>query len=141
MRQKISSKRIIIGSIALLGLLAVYLFQRSNFYQLLSLDFLQWSKQGIWMFNRSVRFVLNDIFAILLVYTIFGKKQYVWFAFAVQVFGILFILSPYLIIKWHFPHYNGPLINFLHRLILNPFLVIILIPAFYLKEKGENVSN
>jgi exosortase F-associated protein len=73
--------------------------------------------------------------AILLIYALFYERKYVLFAVWVQVFGMVFVLIPYFIIKFNFPGYNGPLISFLHRLVLNPTLLLLLIPAFYYQKK------
>ncbi|HMP98620.1 MAG TPA: exosortase F system-associated protein [Cyclobacteriaceae bacterium] len=119
--------RIFLGVTAAAGLLLVFLFQRLDLALMIGI------KENIWrfIFNRSIRFILNDALAILLIYALFYERKYVWFAVAVQVFGLVFVLIPYFILKFNFPGYNGPLISFLHRLVLNPTLILLLIPAFY----------
>jgi exosortase F-associated protein len=72
-----------------------------------------------------------------LIYALFNRKQFILFAFLVQAFGLVFILTPYFILKLYFHAGNGPLISFLHRLILNPTLMILLIPAFWLQLQNE----
>lgn len=119
--------RLVLVFISLSGLVLVFLFQRLDIASMLGIE------TNIWKFiiNRSIRFLLNDFLAILLIYALFYKRKFVVFAIVVQVFGMLFILIPYFIIKYQYPGYNGPLISFLHRLVLNPMLVLLLIPAFY----------
>jgi len=116
-----------LGVLASIGLLMVFLFQQLDLAALVGVH------ENITRFivNRSIRFVLNDGLAILLIYALFYERKYVLFAVWVQVFGLVFVLVPYFIIKLYLPHYNGPLISFLHRLILNPTLLLLLIPAFY----------
>jgi len=123
--------RLLLAVLALGGLVLIFLFQRTDVAVLLGI------KENIWrfIFNRSLRFVLNDVLAILLIYAIFYERKYVLFAIAVQVFGFFFVLIPYFILKFNFPGYNGPLISFLHRLVLNPTLILLLIPAFYYQKK------
>jgi exosortase F-associated protein len=89
---------------------------------------------GKFIFNRTIRFLLNDVLAIGLLYALFRERKYVLFAIGVQIFGLFFVLIPYFIIKLGSPSYNGPLINFIHRLILNPLLILLLIPAFYYQK-------
>ena len=72
-----------------------------------------------------------------LIFAIFYKRKYVWFAFGVQVFGFLVVLIPYFVLKLYFHAGNGPMVSFLHRLILNPTLMVLLIPAFWLQLRGE----
>jgi exosortase F-associated protein len=85
--------------------------------------------------NRTIRFLLNDAFTIGLIYALFVERKYVIFALYVQVVGVIIFLIPYFILKLYYPTYNGPLINYLHRLILNPTLLMLLIPAFYYQKK------
>jgi exosortase F-associated protein len=123
--------RILLGLLAVAGLVLIFLFQRTDVAITLGI------KENIWrfIFNRSLRFILNDALAILLIYALFYERKYAWFAFMVQLFGLFFVLIPYFILKFNFPGYNGPLISFLHRLVLNPTLILLLIPAFYYQQK------
>ena len=125
--------RIFLGILAATGLLLVFLFQSMEVGDFLGIQ----SKIWRFMANRSIRFVLNDGLTILLIYAMFSERKYVVFALWVQLFGLLGILIPYFIIKFNFPSYNGPLISFLHRIILNPMLMMLLIPAFYFQKRGR----
>jgi exosortase F-associated protein len=104
-------------------------------------DLAAWLKiQGFFprfVFNRTVRFVVNDLLVLLLIYALFREKKYILFALLVQAAGLIFVLLPYFFIKYHFPHYNGPLVSFLHRLVFNPLLMLLLIPAFYLQQSAK----
>ena len=124
--------RIAIGIVSVAGLALVFLFQRINVAEVTGL-----SDIHIYQFiiNRSIRFILNDFLAIGLIYALFGERKYVVFALWVQGIGIVFFLIPYFILKIQYPAYNGPLLSFLHRLILNPTLLLLLIPAFYYQKK------
>ncbi len=84
--------------------------------------------------NRSFRFLLNDALTIGLIFAIFYERKYVVFALVVQLAGLVTILIPYFILKINYPSYNGPLISFLHRLVVNPMLMLMLIPAFYFQR-------
>jgi exosortase F-associated protein len=123
--------RIVAGILSVAGLVAVFLFQRQDVASLIGVE------QHIWKFivNRSIRFVVNDVLAIFLIYALFAERKYVLFAIGVQVFGLFVVLIPYFILKFNYPGYNGPLISFLHRLVLNPTLILLLVPAFYYQKK------
>lgn len=123
--------RMTIGLLSALGLLTVFLTQR---YDWSALGSDQMHHVGKFIFNRTIRFFFNDFFAIGLIYALFKERKFVLFAIGVQIFGLLFILIPYFVIKLHAPNYNGPLLNFIHRLVLNPLLVLLLIPAFYYQK-------
>jgi exosortase F-associated protein len=128
---RLRNVRMAVGILSVAGLVTVFLFQRQDVASLLGVE------QHIWKFivNRSIRFVVNDVLAILLIYALFAERKYVLFAIGVQVFGLFFVLIPYFILKFNYPGYNGPLISFLHRLVLNPTLILLLVPAFYYQKK------
>ena len=123
---------IAVASVA--GLVAVFLFQRIDLAAGLGFE----TSLSHFLVNRTFRFLLNDAFAIGLIYGLFGERKYIIFALYVQVAGMLLFLVPYFILKVYYQSYNGPLISFLHRLVLNPTLLMLLIPAFYYqRRRGE----
>jgi hypothetical protein len=123
--------RLFIGALSVLGLIFVYLFQHS--------EIIKWSSGNggvkIFLINKAIRYILNDFFMIGLIYSIFNKRNYVVLAFYVQLMGIVLFLIPYFIVKINYPGYNGPLLSFLHRLIVNPLLMLLLIPALFYQQK------
>jgi exosortase F-associated protein len=121
-----------VGLLAAAGLLALFMFQRYDWSALTGGHF---SPIQRFLLNRSVRFVLNDLLAMLLVLAVFGKRKYVIVAIFVQVLSFVFILLPYFFLKLSYPGYNGPLISFLHRLVLNPVLIYLLMFFFWYQEK------
>ena len=120
--------RIIIGVLSILGLIGVYLFQRTDVAAYFGSDSGNVTR---FIINRTIRFLLNDLFAIGVIYALFVERKYLIFSLWVQVAGVVLFLVPYFILKLNFPSYNGPLISYLPRLILNPTLLLLLIPAFY----------
>jgi exosortase F-associated protein len=127
-------KRWIIGVLCVSGLLLVYLFQRLDPAAYLVSGGTTLTK---FLLNRLIRFLLNDLFMIGLIYSLFPQRKYVVFALWVQLAGVVLFLLPYFALKIYFPGYNGPLISYLHRLILNPTLLLLLIPAYYYQEKAR----
>lgn len=125
------SFRGLLVALALAGLLGMYVFQQVPWELLLGVADPMWG----FVLNRTIRFFVNDSLVVLLVYALFRQRSYTRFAWAVQMAGFIFILVPYLIIKFHYPAYNGPMISFLHRLIVNPLLMLLLIPAFYYQQQ------
>lgn len=124
-------KRIAVGVLCCLGLLGVFLFQRVDVAGTMGAGT---SSIARFLVNRTIRFLVNDAFAVGLIYALFATRKYVMFAIYVQLFGVFAFLIPYFILKVYFPSYNGPYLNFLHRLILNPTLLLLLIPAFYYQK-------
>jgi exosortase F-associated protein len=132
--QQSKINRWVIGIICIGGLAAVYLFQRID---LASLSGAGESVTQKFLINRTIRFLLNDAFMIGLIYALFEEKKYLVFALWVQLTGLVIFLLPYFILKLYYPSYNGPMISYLHRLILNPTLLLLLIPAFYYQKKSR----
>lgn len=124
--------RIVIGILAICGLFAVFVFQRLD----VASAVLGFEQTGIHRFiiNRAVRFAANDGLTILLIYALFGERKYVLMAFYIELISLVFILIPYFLIKINYPYYNGPWINFIHRLVLNPLILMLLIPTFYYQK-------
>ena len=125
-----------VGIVSVCGLLALFLFQRINFAAFVNIH----SQTLTFISNKTFRFVLNDAFMIGVIYSLFHQRKFVLFALAVQVAGIVLLLLPYFILKLYFHTGNGPLVSFLHRLILNPTLMILLIPAFWLQLKNQKTA-
>jgi exosortase F-associated protein len=123
--------RMIIGLLSAAGMVLVFLFQRMDVASMLGVG-----DPAIYRFliNRSIRFLMNDAFAIGLIYALFAERKYVVFSLYVQIAGVVLFLIPYFILKIYFPAYNGPMISFLHRLVFNPTLLMLLIPAFYYQK-------
>lgn len=124
--------RVAIAITCLLGLGAVFVFQRIDLARMV------WPEAAPihrFLINRTIRFLLNDALAIGLIYALFVERKYVVFSLWVQLVGFFLFLVPYFILKLYFPFYNGPMISFLHRLILNPTLLLLLIPAFYYQRQ------
>lgn len=126
------TSRKLIGVLSVVGLVVVFLFQQFDLAKWIDIGN---SDIGRFIINRSVRFILNDGLTISLIYALFGERKYIIFAIYVQLAGLVFVLFPYFIVKLNYPHYNGPLINFVHRLVLNPLLLMLLIPAFYYQQR------
>jgi exosortase F-associated protein len=131
--------RWILGIVSASGLVLIFLFQQYDWTSLIGLTDL--TNIGRFVVNRSIRFVINDVLGVLLVLSLFGKKSLAIIAVYVQILGFVFVMLPYMILKLNYPSYNGPMINFLHRLIMNPLLIYLLIFFFWFQEKNKPEHN
>jgi exosortase F-associated protein len=127
--------RWLLGIASVSGLLLIFLFQRFDWTRLIELK--NFSDIERFVVNRSIRFVFNDVLGVLLVLSLFGKKKLAIIAVYVQILGLVFVMVPYVILKLNYPSYNGPMINFLHRLILNPLLIYLLVFFFWYQKKDK----
>jgi exosortase F-associated protein len=124
----------IVGLTSGVALVLFYMFQRTNVSDVLGIA----NKTTAFVVSKTFRFVVNDVLMIGVIYALFGQKRFVYFALLVQVAGIVFLLVPYFILKLYFHANNGPLVSFLHRLVLNPTLMMLLIPAFWLQSRKNS---
>ena len=129
-------QRISFGLVAVLLLVLMYMLQRTNYclvlFSTLGLD--QPADNTQFIFNKTFRFIINDLSVILLIYVLFENIQLIKIAFAIQIFGLLIILPLYFYFKLTFEgtsEISSPLLSFVHRIIVNPILMLLLIPAFY----------
>ncbi len=132
---------------AFIGLALVYVGQKKLFYDPF-LDFiynpvtdnypnLETTK---YVFSKLFRFLLNDSLAILIIYGFFGPGKYVKFAAYILLFGLVVLLPLYLVLVIFFYPETYLYLNHLHRLVLNPVLMMLLIPAFY-SQKANRKKN
>ena len=76
----------------------------------------------------------------LLIYALFRHKSYLRVAFVVFLFEILILLPFYFSIKLYLEgdsEISSPLLSHLHRLIINPTLMILLIVGFFYQRLVE----
>jgi exosortase F-associated protein len=117
---------------AVSGVVLTFLFQDFSF-----LDALILSGQSRFIARKILRVFLNDLFMLIFIATWFKDRQVTRFAFYVQLIDGLFLLPLYLSIKiaWEgTSEISSPLLSQLHRLIINPTLMILLIPAVYFQK-------
>lgn len=127
------------------GLFTIYLFQDYlDFYSLLSLKWpskLDYSPQAQnvdvipFVINKVFRYIFNDLFAICIIYGFFKEKKYMSFSFFVMIFGMVILLPTYIVFFLHRPEGFSSMISHLHRIVMNPVLMMLLIPAFFYQKK------
>lgn len=108
---------------------AVYIFQRINLAGLLGI----FHPNIIFAINRTARLILNDFACLLIIFALFREAKYLKIAFWVFLIELLVILPFYLAIKLSFEgdsEISSPLLSQVHRLIVNPMLMILLIGGF-----------
>ena len=120
------------------GLVLVYVFQDQLFHDPFS-NFIYNPQQNNYpefeafpyVILKALRFILNDGFAMLVIFGLFGTGKYLKFAAWIFLVGFAILLPLYLIMVLNFYDQTYSFLNHLHRMILNPVLMMLLIPAFY----------
>ncbi len=127
--------RIALVIFGVVGLVIVFLFQQAGFLGQLvdktSHPYLSFS------FNRTLRLLLNDFFMLLLLAGWFQSRSVLQLAFAIQLIDFFVLLPAYLLVKLNVEgdiEISSPLLSQFHRLIVNPTLMILLIPAVYFQR-------
>jgi exosortase F-associated protein len=89
--------------------------------------------------NKTFRLILNDFLCFGLIYSLFGERKYIRIAFFVFCFELFIILPVYFVFKLALEgtsEISSPLLSQIHRLVVNPMLMLILIIGFYFQRSG-----
>ncbi len=126
--------------VCLLILFISYHFKAVNFSAVFTESAWQYDLNGRlvaskWAFgvNKTFRFFLNDLLTIALIQALFMNRKYTQFSFGVMLFSLFILLPMFFLgnaLSW-----PGSIIAMLHRLTMNPVLLMLLIPAFYFQSK------
>jgi exosortase F-associated protein len=124
--------RWVVGIFCVIGLILTYLFQRISWTSIGG----HYSPTVELIVNKSIRFVLNDFLMLGLLFALFPYKKYMQIAIFIQIAGVFLFLIPYFILKLAFD-FTNPTTAFLHRLVVNPVALILLIPAFHYHHQNK----
>ena len=140
--------RVSIFAAAVLILGMVYLFQRINFLQVLS-NMVNVSLTGMhphifFIFNKTLRLIVNDLACFMIILSIFQERKYLRVAWYVFLFELLVLLPAYFAIKLSLEgdsEISSPLLSQIHRMIINPTLMILLIIGFFYQRLKFNKQD
>ena len=127
--------RVILGVIALAGLAVVFMVQRLDLFALLSGR--QFSAELHFAINRTLRIFFNDAFMLLFIYALFADRKVIRLAVGIQILDLFVLFPIYLGLKLSLEgasELSSPFLSQFHRLIVNPTLMILLIPAVYYQK-------
>lgn len=130
----------------LIGLALVYVFQRFNYGQfLLQVLGIEGGENLIFIVNKSIRLLVNDTIGCLMIFAVFKERKERQIALIIFLLEVAVILPAYLIIKltWEGTgEISSPLLSFIHRLVVNPTLMIMTgIALAYQKFVYPNLHN
>ena len=118
------------------GIIATFLMQDFSFLETWGL-----SDQQEFILRKVIRVLCNDLFMLIFIAAWFRDKRVTKLAIAIQVIDSLVLLPIYLTVKLYLEgtsEISIPLLSQFHRLIINPTLMIILIPAVYFQRISQN---
>lgn len=131
---------------ALLVLVLVFVFQRFNYAVALT-SFLPEGYQvshpnTVFMVNKTIRLVLNDVACMVLIYAWFKERKYLTISFYLFLVEVFLLLPVYFIVKLTLEgdsEISSPLLSQIHRLIVNPLLMFLLMVGFvYQRVRTKN---
>ena len=135
-------KRTLIFFFCFLGLVTVYMFQQFSYAHFFNEGII--SSDWVFIINKSIRLILNDTLCLGLIYAIFYNVSYVKLGSLVQLVEMLVLLPLYFYFKLSLEgdsEISSPLLSQIHRLIVNPMLMILLMIGFYyqltLSKRGK----
>ena len=124
----------------------VFIFQRFDYFRLIQALFGQsnphWPYTAF-VVNKVIRFLINDVICMFFIYVLFEEKKYLRVAFYVFLVELLIILPLYFWIKLSLEgdsELSSPLLSQIHRLIINPTLMILLIVSFLYQKRRTRIS-
>lgn len=135
-------KRFMLIILALVGLALIYLLQES--LTLSSILPFQISSSTNFIFKKLVRVTLNDLCMLLFLHAWFNSKSITKLGLWIQAVDTVILLPIYLVIKLSVEgtsEISTPLLSQWHRLIVNPTLMLLLIPAIYYQRFKEYSST
>lgn len=130
-------------ALAFVGLFLVYIFQRIDYLGLLS----GWvgvdppTATTSFIVNRSIRMIVNDLLCISLVHQFFRNPAFSRLAWWVFLGELLVLLPLYLALKLTAEgpsEISSPIYQPLHRMIVNPLLMLTLIAGMYFQKKATS---
>jgi exosortase F-associated protein len=135
--------KVIMVTVAVMVLAAVYIFQRFNylifFHNLFGIQG-DVHPYAIFVVNRTIRLILNDSACLLLIWVWFKERKYIRLAGYIFIFELLILLPLYFLIKLSLEgdsEISSPLLSQVHRMIVNPMLMLLLMVAFLYQKKKE----
>ncbi len=128
--------RVLFALVGITSILIIYVFQRIDYLEFL--HFGRFDTTTNFIFNKVVRLILNDLSCILLIHAIFTEPKYNKVAFMLFSIELVLILPIYLFAKLSLEgptEMSSPILSQIHRLIVNPMLMAVLIASFYYQKK------
>lgn len=131
--------KILVVVLALVGLATVYLFQRVDYAGIIT-ETLSWpgvTPEVAFVINKTLRMVVNDLLCLVIIRAWFADERATRLAWWVFGFELVVLLPVYLTIKLWLEgptELSVPWLQQVHRLVVNPMLMILLIVSLRLNN-------
>lgn len=88
----------------------------------------------LYSFNLLFRYFLNTIISLVLIWVCFQSKSYIKFSILLYVIFFVACITLFQIVVHEIEPQSYMLLFYIRRFLIQPLLVIILIPAFYFQK-------
>jgi exosortase F-associated protein len=140
-------KRYILLGFALLALVLIYLFQRVSYADILNSilpEILEIRNPNpVFIFNRVLRLILNDAACMVIIWAVFQQTKFLRAAFLVFWSNFSLFCHSTLSIKLSLEgdsELSSPFLSQIHRIIVNPLLMFLLMIGFLYQKLNPNPS-
>lgn len=130
-------KKYLLIGISLSVLVMVYFFQRVSYAAFINAflpEVIHIVSPGlIFIVNKTTRLILNDLACMIFIYAVFQSRVYLKASFYLFLIELLVLLPFYFVLKLNLEgdsELSSPLLSQLHRLIVNPLLMFLLLMGF-----------
>lgn len=128
-------------ALSLTILMLVYLFQRVSYAGMINTmlpEAMQMVNPNIiFSVNKAVRLILNDLACMIFIYAVFQQQVYLKASFYLFLLELFVLLPLYLVLKLNLEgdsELSSPLLSQIHRLIVNPLLMFLLMMGFVVQR-------
>lgn len=130
-------------ALAVIGLAASFVLQHMNIFSFFEANTIH--PYFFFVSRKVVRVLINDFCLLLIIHLWFSDKEITRLAWRVQLVDTLILLPAYLVLKLTIEgdsEISSPLLSQLHRMIINPTLMILIIPGVYFQrlKQSSNIS-
>ena len=140
---KINRNKIIAVGILFLLLVAIRAFEDYLFYDpfslyfkndYLSLPFPVFNSLSL-LISMGVRFGLNSIISLLIIYCLFKDWGLTKFAAVIYVFFFVLLITAFFVLVLFTDQYNNFVVFYVRRFLIQPLLLLLFIPAIFYQKR------
>jgi exosortase F-associated protein len=141
-------KKNLLIATALIGLILIFLFQKVSYAGLWNLfapqAFSIENVNVVFIFNKTLRLILNDALCMLLIWSFFENRSYFRVAFLLFLTELVLVLPIYFFFKLRLEgpsELSSPLLSQIHRMVVNPLLMFLLILGFMYQQSITEIKS
>lgn len=140
---KINRNKIIAVGILFVLLVAIRAFEDYLFYDpfslyfkndYLSLPFPVFNSLSL-LISMGVRFGLNSIISLLIIYCLFKDWGLTKFAAVIYVFFFVLLITAFFVLVLFMDQYNNFVVFYVRRFLIQPLLLLLFIPAIFYQKR------